>query len=423
MESWRYSMLNIKKMTFMLTLIALSLSKADAQEKLSLDSLIQVIKRANPELKVYDEQIKSENAKIEGASAWMAPNVGVATFMTPYNNFSRSGNQKDGSLMFTAEQKIPNASNIKAQKDFLGAQAAVTQQGKAENFNQLRALARSVYLNVLLLDQELNYDQKNLSILQNLKKLAEIRYTYNKADLAQIYQMEAKIYQLKNKITNTESNIHIGKIKLNTLMNRPQESELELDSTFNELAIFKTENELVVSQNRSTAKQYDAKIKSLSLENKIIASTAKPEFNIQFNHMITYNTSMPNQFSLMAGISIPFAPWAAKSYQSKLKANAFEQNTIQQEKLNFINNTVGLIKTQEVQLTNLKKERDVYQKQIIPALHQSYEANLLNYQENKSDLKTVLDAWKDLNDGELSYLELLNNYYQTLADYGKNVER
>lgn len=407
----------------MLTLIVLSLSKTKAQEKLSLDSLIQIIKKDNPELKVFDEQVKSENAKIDGASAWMAPNVGIATFMTPYNNFSRTGSQRDGSLMLTAEQKIPNASNIKAQKDFLSAQAAITIQGKAENFNQLRAIARSVYLDVLVLDQQLNYDQKNLSILQNLKKLAEIRYTYNQSDLAQIYQMEAKIYQLQNKISNTKSNINVGQIKLNTLMNRPQQSELELDSTFNESAIFKTENEVLVSQNRSLAKQYDAKIKSLSLENKMIASTAKPEFNIQFNHMITYNTTMPNQFSLMAGISIPFAPWAAKSYQSKLKVNAFEQDVVRQEKQSFINNNIGLIKTQEERLGNLKTERSVYQKHILPALQKSYEANLLNYQENKADLKTVLDAWKDLNDGELAYLELLNNYYQTLADYGKNVER
>ncbi|MBD3748859.1 MAG: TolC family protein [Sphingobacteriales bacterium] len=407
----------------MLTLIALSLSKAEAQEKLSLDSLIQVIKRDNPELKVFDEQVKSENAKIEGASAWMAPNVGLGTFMTPYNNFSRPGSQQDGSLMFTAEQKIPNASNLKAQKEFLSAQAAVTLQSRAENFNQLRAIARSVYLDVLVLNQELNYDRQNLVILQNLKKLAEIRYTYNQADLAQIYQMDAKIYQLANKISNTKSNINVGKIKLNTLMNKPQQSVLELDSTFDESAIFKTESELAVSQNRSIAKQYDAKITSLSLENKLIASTAKPEFNIQFNHMITYNTSMPNQFSLIAGISIPFAPWAAKSYQSKLKVNAFEQDAILQEKQSFINNNIGLIKTQEERLGNLKTERAVYQKNIIPALQKSYEANLLNYQENKADLKTVLDAWKDLNDGELAYLELLNNYYQTLADYGKNVER
>lgn len=407
----------------MLTLIVLSLSKVKAQEKLSLDSLIQIIKRDNPELKVFDEQIKSEKAKIEGASAWMAPNVGVSSFMTPYNNFSRPGNQQDGSLMFTAEQKIPNSGNIKAQKYFLGAQSIITQQGKAESFNQLRSLARSVYLDVMVLNRELTYDQKNLAILQNLKKLAEIRYPYNKTDLAEIYKIKAKIYQLENKITNTKANIEVGKIKLNTLMNRPQKSDLELDSAFNESAIFTTENEFVISQNRSIAKQYDAKIKSLMLENTMIATTAKPELSIRFDHMITYNTLMPNQFSLMAGISIPFAPWAAKSYKSQLKVNTFEQTAMQQEKQSFINNNIGLIKSQETQLRNQKKLLDVYQKSILPALGQSYEANLLDYQENKADLKTTLDTWKDLNDEELSYLELLSNYYQTLADYGKNVER
>lgn len=416
-------MLNIKKNIITLSLMLVGFTTSFAQEKLGLDSLIQVIKKSNPELMVYDQQVKSQDAKIDGASAWMAPMVGVASFMTPYNNFSRPGNQQDGSFMLTAEQKFPNKSKINSTKNFYAAQAAITKEGKAENFNQLRAMARSIYFETLVLERKLQFDQENLEILKNLKKLSEIRYTYNKADLAEIYQMEAKIYQLQNKISDTHANINIGKIKLNTLMNRDAETTFELDSNAMVFTLINTLNEQEVSEKRSLSKQYDAQIKSLQLENKMIAADAKPEFNLQFNHMITYNTTMPNQFSLMAGISIPFAPWAAKSYQSKLKSNEFETAAMQQQKESFIINNIGMIKTQEEHIKHMKMELELYEQKIVPALHKSYDVNLLNYQENKTDLLTVLNAWKDLNEAQLDELDLSNTYYQMLAEYGKNVEK
>ncbi|MBU2045488.1 MAG: TolC family protein, partial [Bacteroidetes bacterium] len=263
-------MLNIKKNIIALSLMLVGFATSFAQEKLSLDSLIQVIKKSNPELMVYDQQIKSQDAKIDGASAWMAPMVGVASFMTPYNNFSRPGNQQDGSFMLTAEQKFPNKSKISSTKNFYAAQAAITKEGKAENFNQLRAMARSIYFETLVLERKLQFDQQNLEILKNLKKLSEIRYTYNKADLAEIYQMEAKIYQLQNKISDTHANINIGKIKLNTLMNRDVETTFQLDSKAMDFTLINTLNEQEISEKRSLSKQYDAQIKSLQLENKMI---------------------------------------------------------------------------------------------------------------------------------------------------------
>ncbi len=416
-------MLNIKKNIITLSLMLVGFSTSFAQERLSLDSLIQIIKKDNPDLKVYDQQIMSEDAKIEGASAWMAPMVGVSSFMTPYNNFSRPGNQQDGSFMITAEQKFPNKSRIKSAKDFYAAQAAITKQGKAENFNQLRALARSVYFETLVLEKKLKFDQENFEILKNLKKLSEIRYTYNKAELAEIYQTEAKIYQLQNKISDTKANINIGKIKLNTLMNRDVATNFELSSKTADFTLTNDINKQIVSEERSLSKQYDAQIKSLQLENKMIAADAKPEFSLQFNHMLTYNTNMPNQFSLMAGINIPFAPWAAKSYQSKLKANEFETAAMQQQRESFIISNIGMIKTQEEHLKHMKTELETYEQRIIPALRKSYDVNLLNYQENKADLLTVLNAWKDLNEAQLDELDLSNTYYQMLAEYGKNVEQ
>jgi hypothetical protein len=49
--------------------------------------------------------------------------------------------------------------------------------------------------------------------------------------------------------------------------------------------------------------------------------------------------------------------------------------------------------------------------------------SILSYQENKSDLNTVIDGWEALNMAQMNYLNQLEKYYQMIVDYEKNIER
>jgi cobalt-zinc-cadmium efflux system outer membrane protein len=411
-----------QKLVLIWLLILIGNLNLKAQETLTLDTIFNRIAKSNPALKVYDQKAKSEDAQTEGAKAWKAPMFGVGTFMMPYNNFAQAANMRDGSFMLTAEQAIPNKSNLNANQDYLAAQSAITLFAKAENLNQLKAFARMYFYEALVEQKKLNYIQKNIDVLSNLKKLAEIRYTYNKAGLSQIYSLEAKIANLKNTQSSATANIKINKIRLNVLMNRPANTDFILNTplTYDDNLVEDVDQKIA---ERSNIKQYDAMLKSNVLVNKIIATETKPEFNVAFNHMIAYNNVMPNQFSLMVGVGIPLVPWAAKGYKSKLKANQLESLAIQQEKADLINNLTGEILAQQQRLNNLKLELENFEQKIIPALQKSYEVMLLSYQENKEEINNVLDSWIEINNSELEYLDLLNTYYQTYAEYEKNLER
>ena len=205
-------------------------------------------------------------------------------------------------------------------------------------------------------------------------------------------------------------------------MNRAYNAPLKLDSALR-LSHYLVEDVDSVVANRSVMKETEAQINSLQLASKIIVNEAKPNFSISFDHMLPYNNMMPNQFSFMAGISIPIAPWSAKGYKSKLKANEFERNALQLEKNNLQNTLRGMIKSYEQHLAHISTELETYQKHILPALQKSYEVMMLNYQENKTDLSAVLNSWKDLNDSQIDYLNLYNDYFKMYVEYEKNVER
>ncbi|MFD2732424.1 TolC family protein [Pedobacter alpinus] len=389
---------------------------------MTIDSVLKAVETNNPSLKIYDEQVKQQDALIESASAWKAPMLGIGSFMTPYNNFSRANNLRDGSFMLTAEQEILNKSKKNSEAAYLAAQSVITLAAKNNNLNELKALARSFFYDVVVEQKKVELINKNIEILSNLKKLANIRYTYNKADLDQIYSLDAKIYDGQNKLTAALANIHIGKIRLNVLMNKPYNAPISIDTSLNIVHfVIKDINSMVA--NRSIVKQADAQIQSVNLAKKMIANEAKPDFNISFNHMLAYNNQMPNQFSLMAGVSIPIAPWAAKGYKSKLKANEFESNALRLERDNLVNQLNGMIKSSEQHLLHLNSELETYKNKILPSLNKSYEVMMLNYQENKKELSEVLTGWKDLNDAQIDYLNLYNEYFKMYVEYEKNVER
>ena len=415
-------LIKLTKALLCLLVFILLNNQLQAQETLTLDTIFNRIAKSNPALKMYNQKAKNQDAQAEGARAWKAPMFGVGTFMMPYNNFAQAANMRDGSFMLTAEQAIPNKSTLNANQDYLAAQSAITLFAKAENLNQLKGFARMYFYEALVEQKKLTYIQKNIDVLSNLKKLAEIRYTYNKAGLSQIYSLDAKIANLKNALSSATASIKINKIRLNVLMNRPANTDFILNTplTYDGNLVKDVDQRIA---ERSSIKQYDAMLKSNVYENKMITTEAKPEFNISFNHMITYNNIMPNQFSLMVGVGIPIVPWAAKGYKSKLKANLLENLAIQEEKADLVNNLTGEILVQQQRLSYLKLELENFEQKIIPALQKSYEVMLLNYQENKEEINNVLDSWIEINTSEIEYFNLLNSYYQVYAEYEKNLER
>jgi hypothetical protein len=48
---------------------------------------------------------------------------------------------------------------------------------------------------------------------------------------------------------------------------------------------------------------------------------------------------------------------------------------------------------------------------------------MLAYEENREQLPMVIDAWEAMNMAQLEYLEKLENYYNMIVNYEKELER
>lgn len=415
-------MLNIKNISLILFLLSSKI--VFAQSGMSLEEIFKEIRTTNPGLKTYDLQIKSKDAKIEGASAWMAPMVGAGTFMTPYP-FQGMGSDNDrGALMISAEQDIPNPAKIKAKQEYLEIQSKGDVLAQSQLFNEYKSKARQLFFSLLIDYRKIKYQEENKRIMETMKKLAEIRYPFNQGGLNQVFKAEGRTFESENMILMIESSIRSKKIALNTLMNRSAEMDLQIDTAFKVDFTPKADLDTTYfSSSRSDILNMQHEINVMKKSIAQMKQEAKPDFKLRFDHMSNYSAMMPRQFTVMGMLSIPIAPWSSKMYKSEIKSMNFEQEAMRQRKESMLIDMLGMSRRMESELSFMQKQIANYEQKIIPSLNKYLKVSILSYQENKSDLNTVIDGWEALNMAQMSYLDQLEKYYQMIVDYEKNIER
>lgn len=397
---------------------------AIGQDKMSLEQIFEEIKTKNIGLKSYASRIQSKDAKVEGATAWMAPMVGAGTFMTPYPFQGMAGENDRGALMLTAEQDIPNPAKVKAKREYLQIQSKGDIYAQSELFNQFKARARQLYFGLLIDYKRIYYQEENKRIMETMKKLAEIRYPFNQGGLNQVFKAEGRAFESENMILMTESSIRSKKIALNTLMNRSAEMDLQIDTSFQVNFIPKADLDTAYfASSRSDILNMQHEINVMKKNINLMKQEAKPDFRLRFDHMSNYSAMMPRQFTVMGMLSIPIVPWSSKMYKSEIKSMNFEQEAMRQQKAAMLTDMLGMTRSMESELTLMQKQLANYEQRIVPSLQKYLKVSILSYQENKSDLNTVIDAWEALNMAQMNYLNQLEKFYQMIVDYEKNIER
>jgi len=452
MESWRYLMGNIKKITWLLFLLPFhlfgqksrALKKADLPgtvnpvvvdtirntnyyldksfDVLSLDTILSRIDRNNMLLQSYELRAEAYKYNADAATAWMPPMVGAGTFMTPYPGQIKMPGQS-GSLMLRVEQDIPNKARQNAKKQYIESQGNVEKANRAVSLNDYKARAKQLYYNWMVAEQRIKVLQRNEKIMVTMKKIEEVRYPYNQSQLGNIYTVKARIEENRNMIRMQEGEIAKARAYLNSLMNRNGDEIFAIDTTVNPLFNPGIHDTASIALIRGDVAGMNEGIRSMQLNIKSVKLQKKPDFRVQYEHMYPLDASMPNQYSIMGMISIPIVPWASKMYKSEVKAMQLNVQAMEKERAARLQETQGMLYGMQYEIQSMQKRIQALERKIIPSLQKSYDANYINYQENKLQLPVLLDSWEALNMMQMNVLDEKLKLYQMIVDYEKELFR
>ncbi|RAJ82235.1 outer membrane protein TolC [Chitinophaga dinghuensis] len=414
----------IIKHIYWLVLLAASPAWAQQAPVLRLDTVLQRVDRNNVLLQSYQLKAESYRYNADAATAWMAPMVGVGTFMTPYPGQKVMDDRDKGSLMLQLEQDIPNPAKLQAKKQYIASQGNVERATREVTLNEMRYQAKRLYYGWLVAKQRIAVLRENEKIMLTMKKIEEVRFPYNQSQLSGVFRADAKIEDNRNMIRMQEGTIAKSRSWLNSLMNAPGNESFEIDTTLQPVFVqAESYDTAVLSTVRGDVLKMNESIRSMQLNIASMQKEKKPDFRLRFDHMSPLGDMMPKSFSAMGMVSIPIAPWSSRMYKSGIKAMQYEIQAMEKEKSAMLQETQGMLYGMQYEIQSMQQRIGAMEGKVIPALKQTLDANFLNYQENKLTLSAVIDSWEALTMMQSNVLDEKQKLYEMIVDYEKQLYR
>lgn len=418
---------NITKIQLLILLFGFIYPGGMIAQKMSLDSILNIIKINNSELGSYDAQINAYNEYAKGAKSLEPPQVGAGFFMTPYNPkmwVPDAMNNADamGSFMISAQQMFMNPKKLNANATYMKGMSAIDSAMQKSMRNELFSMAKMNYYEWLFMKKKLLVLNESEELLNYLIKATELKYTYGMDKLNSYYKAKAMLGEIQTMKVMVEQEIKQNIIALNTLMNRDKNSSFDIDTNYvlknYELNVIDSSS---IIKNRSDYSVFSKNINLLKTKQSYEYSKRLPDFGIKYDHMVAFGNA-PQQFSIMAMITIPIVPWSAKMYKSTVAGLDFEIKSVKEKQDNFVNQVSGNLEEIKIQIKGKKQQIALSEKIIIPSMNKNYQTELLAYEQNTEMLFMILDAWQNLKVVQLMYLDQLMELLSLQIQYEKQME-
>ena len=416
-------MRNIKKYFTLLLLLPLG-SMAQNKEVLSLPEVFQKIDSNNLLLQSFGPRSESFKYKADAATAWMPPMVGIGTWQLPYPGQEIMDARDKGMLMFRAEQEIPNRAKQNATRRFIESQGDVALANRAVALNQMKSEARRQYYSWLIAVQKLKILRKNEVVLATMKKIEEVRYPYNQSQLGNVYRADAALEDNRAMMQMQFGEIAGAKGYLSGLMNRDHANEFLIDTSYEVVFVPAYQSDTAfLARARSDVFAMNENLRSMQLNISAMQARKKPDFKVQFDHMVPLDNMMPKGFSIMGMVTIPIAPWSSRMYKSDIRAMELDIRAMEIERSAMLQEVHGILNGMQGEIRSMQKRMEVIESKVIPALQKAFDADYLLYQENRVSITALLNSWEALNMMQIDLLDEKLRYYQMIADYEKELYR
>jgi len=388
-------------------------SQAAAQP---VDSLIQEAYKNNPQLQSFEYQIQAAGFRASSSHAWPAPSIGVEFSQIPTSSANllndAISNNYSISQMFMLGGKLSAMSEMEKRK------GRVLEQNLGSTRVQLRARIRMSYYQMWLIERQIEVQQRTMSLLNDLEQTMQPHVLTNRMRQADLYTIQAEVASEKAKLNEMKSKRAILQNDMNSLLGRNDLTQVvEIDSVIPSTSFTSSEFQLTerVKQANPSLIAMD-RMKEMN-EAEITAADREliPDVMVQAmvmrmpNGMILTggprSTDMIQQsaaglamqktdwmYSIMASITLPFAPWSSGRSTAKADEMRVTNLGIDAERSGMQREMIASLRSAMYKYATADSLVRQYQNEIIPLTRQSAEAQTVAYQTGQVPITTVLDS-------------------------------
>ena len=364
---------------------------------------------------INNASLKSSNTKVElleqekkGAIEFDKMDLNV--LYGQYNSF-------ENDMSFQVSQKIPFPTVFSAQKKLATEKVEASELEVEIITNQLKANIKSVWYELMYLNEKQKLLQYQDSIYQRFYEGVQIRYRLEETSYMEKVVAEAKLMELRNDLHMLGNDIKIQEKLLRVILNN---DSLVFKVPSLDRKVFESLSLNGNLENNPSIKLSKQQIEIEDARTTLEQSKMYPDFSIgYFNQTaIGNNTSSggiatnSDRFSgVQIGLSIPLF---YGSYKSNIKESKLETEIQTIESQYYINQTLGAYENQLQEVLKYKMSLEYYDLKAIP------QADLLLNNAQKSFENGAIEYveyFQGVNQGlalKINYLNTLNGYNQSL---------
>lgn len=396
----------------------------------TLDSLIAEGLQNNPMAASLKQKIKASEWRQQEVNNLPPPTVGIEFSQLPVGKFDLWNQPLSQNLSISQMFMLGGKLNAMSEMEKKNTKVA---KNDLDIFKvNLTGQIKMGYYELWLIDRKIEIQQKTVDLLNNLLQTVEsmselkiansidILMTQNEISSA---QAQSAILLNQRLAANTKLNKLIGRTLNGTAITTQKEFAIPFKQ-FNEEkldSILSISNPSLIQMDNMTEMgkaEIDANRRELSPDLMLQGMIMRMP-----NGMILTSQSKPGMsenkadymYSLMASITLPFAPWSAKKYSAKEESILAKIEGIRAEKTSMERDMKAKLSEEISRLNTSHELIKLYSEKLIPNLNDIKQLQINAYQNNKTNINSVIDSFKMLLMQQMNYEMAKADYMMALA--------
>lgn len=380
----------------------------------NLNSLIYDVQRNNPQLKAQEHRIDAALADVKIKGSLGPPQLNVE-FMTLPNPALPESTMDLREIDYSMQQEIPFPGKLASMANVARKRKEMYVKDRQTAALDLIQIVKINYYQLYFIYRRSQINIENQELLRGFIDIARKQYELGLGSQADILRGQTELSTLESDLVVLHQEQKSIESTINSLRNKPVNVPLPLIPEISPPEIHFTYDQIaaLARKNRPELASFQYGIEMQKEERKVARKEFYPDFMLRgtYKQMIR----IPDNFSVMLGITLPVAPWTYGRYKAgSAQANA---NTLQaQEEYADMQNTV----LNQVQDALLKIESssvriDLYRNTVIPQASQTLQSTLAGYRTGKQNFLTLIDGERVLLSSKQNYHESVMNLLISIA--------
>lgn len=382
--------------------------------RLTLEQVEQIALQANPEIRIAVRKVALAQTHVSGAGALDDPLLMYRGWQVP---LSQPWNYNDAMNMFMVGRNFPGPGKRALRSEIASDAVAIAQADLEVTKRDVAVRVRKAFYDLLRNADELKVHDEQVRIARQAFEAARIKYSVGKVSQQDALRAQVSESKLIEHLIMLEQDGDLSRAMLNSLLGRNPETPIEVAGQYGapvELPAI-SELERLSLTSRPELAAITASMKQSTDEAALARKQYTPDFSANVGYMLNPTGSEHrNNYMIEGSMTLP---WLNRRKHDAEISEAQAARAQRQDEFDAMRLVVfQQIQEALVRVNAAKRLVDLYQNTLRPQADLTLQSTTLAYENDRTDLLTLLDAQNVTLDVDYSYFRALSDFEQRMAE-------